>query len=232
MKIGILQCGHIQEDVAAQHGDYSQLYQQMLAGYDFEFLTFFVVDMEMPNSIHEADGWLITGSRYGAYDDHPFIGLLEDFIREAYAAAVPLVGICFGHQIIAQALGGKVIKIPTGWTLGHHEYEFDTIGKIALNAWHQDQVVKLPPDAKSVARSETCEFAALVYDDRAYSVQAHPEFSNDFIASFVPARRGTPGYPDALMDQALKETSKPNSNALIAKQIATFYKQPRKAANV
>ena len=63
-----------------------------------------------PEGIHDADGWLITGSRHGAYEDHPWIPPLEEFIRDAYAAQVPLVGICFGHQIIAQAMGGKVEK--------------------------------------------------------------------------------------------------------------------------
>jgi GMP synthase-like glutamine amidotransferase len=80
--------------------------------------------MDFPKDIHDCDGWLITGSRFGAYEDHPFIPPLEDFIRAAYAAHVPVVGICFGHQIIAQAMGGKVEKYAGGWSVGPTEYNF------------------------------------------------------------------------------------------------------------
>jgi GMP synthase-like glutamine amidotransferase len=108
MKIGILLCGQAADEIVRRHGDYTKLYSSLLGGYGFEFVVFDAINMEFPHSICDADGWLLTGSRFGAYDDRPFIGLLEEFIRTAYANAVPLVGIRFGHQIIAQAPGGKV----------------------------------------------------------------------------------------------------------------------------
>ncbi len=88
------------------------------AGNDFTFRTWQVVNMEFPAIGGRCDGWLITGSKHGAYEDLPFIPPLEDFIRKAYAEHVPLVGICFGHQIIAQAMGGKVEKFKDGWAVG------------------------------------------------------------------------------------------------------------------
>lgn len=91
-----------------------------------------------------------------------------------------MVGICFGHQIIAQALGGAVIKHPDGWAVGAQDYDFGG-ERVTLNAWHQDQVIRRPEGAEVLARNAFCENAALIYDDRAFSVQAHPEFSDSFI---------------------------------------------------
>ncbi len=143
MQIGILQTGHAPDALIAQTGDYPAMFARLLDGHGLTFRTWAVVDGEFPESIHDAEGWLITGSRHGAYEDHPWIPPLEDFIRDGYAARVPLVGICFGHQIIAQALGGKVEKYPGGWSVGPTDYDFGD-ETLTLNAWHQDQVVEKP----------------------------------------------------------------------------------------
>jgi len=232
MKIGILQCGHLLAEVADRHGAYKTLYQDLLAGHGFETSFYSVVDMEIPKDVHDADGWLLGGSRHGAYEDLPFIPPLEDFVRKAYAAHVPMVGICFGHQIIAQALGGKVIKSPKGWAIGRNEYKFDGLGTVALNAWHQDQVVELPKDAKVIASNDFCEYAGLVYNDRVFSVQPHPEFSGALIGDLVKARRGSPGFPDDVADTAVTRLPMPVGNKALADQIAAFFKQPREAKNV
>jgi GMP synthase (glutamine-hydrolysing) len=223
MKIGILQCGHLRDEIKAVHGDYFALYQRMLAGHGFSFGGWSVVDMDFPASVDDCDGWLLTGSRHGAYDDLPFIAPLEDFVRSAYAEAVPLAGICFGHQLIAQALGGKVEKFDAGWAMGRHAYAFDDIGEVALNAWNQDQVVEKPADATVVATSPFCRYAALAYGDRAYSVQPHPEFSNDFIADLLRVGRQNRLYPEAAMDKAAANLSEPPDNALMADRIAGFF---------
>ncbi len=232
MKIGILQCGHLLPEVANRHGAYPELYQNLLAGQGFDFESYDVVDMKFPKDVHDADGWLLSGSRHGAYEDLPFIAPLEEFIRKAYGAHVPLVGICFGHQIIAQALGGKVAKYDKGWAIGRSDYQFDGVGNLSLNAWHQDQIITPPEGAKVTAQSDFCKYAALVYDDRAFSVQAHPEFSGPLIGDLVKARRGQPGMPDDIMDEALERLPEPTDDNTIANLIAAFFKQPRGAANV
>lgn len=181
--------------------------------------------MEFPKDVHECDGWLITGSRHGAYEDHPFIRPLEDFIRKAFAEQVPVVGICFGHQIIAQALGGKVEKFRGGWAVGPQDYDFGT-EKVNLNAWHQDQVVERPAAAEVVGSNAFCENAALLYGDRAFTVQAHPEYGNDFIDGLMRTR-GKGLVPDALMEDARARFSDRNSSAAIADRIADFFKQTR-----
>ena len=204
------------------------MFVRLLSGRGFDFRTFHVEAMEFPASIHEADGWLLTGSRHGAYEDHAFIPPLEDFIRRAYAEGVPLVGICFGHQIIAQALGGKVVKHPGGWAVGSQEYDFGG-ETVTLNAWHQDQVVALPDGAEVVGRNAFCENAALVYGDRAYSVQAHPEFDDAFIRGLIEHRAKGKVAPE-LLDAAEARMGQKIDSPLLADRIDAFFKQPRAAA--
>ena len=117
MLIGILQCGHAPDEVRAQHGDFDAMFATLFQSYDFTFQTWNVVDGDFPAAIDAADGWLISGSKHGAYEDHAFIAPLSELIREIYASARPMVGICFGHQIIAQALGGRVEKVEGGWAI-------------------------------------------------------------------------------------------------------------------
>ncbi len=223
MKIGILQTGHSPDELRPAHGDYAGLFEKLLAGHGLTFRTWSVVDMVFPESPADAEGWLITGSRHGAYEDHPFIAPLETLIRDIHAAAVPLVGICFGHQIIAQALGGKVEKFAGGWSVGRQTYDWGG-APVTLNAWHQDQVTQRPPGATVCATSPFCENAALVYGDRVFSVQAHPEFGSDFIDGLIRTRgRGT--VPDALLDTAATTLDDPNDNALLARRIADFFKK-------
>lgn len=223
MKIGILIAGHSPENLRPEHGEYDVFFQNLLAGQGFTFQTWFAVDGELPDDVHAADGWLISGSRHGAYEDLPFIPPLEDFIRAVYAVAVPLVGICFGHQIIAQALGGKVEKSDKGWMVGRQVYNFEGEA-VALNAWHQDQVVELPKDAKVIAYNDTCPYAALGYGHKAFTVQAHPEFSNGFLGKLAESR-GRGVVPDPLIDTAIENTEKPTDSAILARRIGAFFKQ-------
>jgi GMP synthase-like glutamine amidotransferase len=225
MRIGILQTGQSPEALRGEKGDYPDLFAQLLDHRGLTFQSWHVEAMEFPASVNDCEGWLITGSRHGAYEEHPFIPPLEDFIRKAYAAHVPLVGICFGHQIIAQALGGRVEKYKGGWAVGSQDYAFGD-EHLTLNAWHQDQVVEKPATARRIATNAFCENAALIYDDRALTVQAHPEFRDDFIEGLIETR-GRGRVPDDLMDAALARMGKPNAASRMADQIADFFKKPR-----
>lgn len=228
MHIGILQCGQSPAQLKDELGDYPDMFTTLLRGRGFDFQTWHVEGMDFPDSVHDADGWLLTGSRHGAYEDHAFIPPLEDFIRRAYAKSVPLVGICFGHQIIAQALGGKIIKHPDGWAVGAQDYDFDG-QKVVLNAWHQDQVVNLPEGAEVVGRNGFCENAALVYGNRAFTVQAHPEFEDNFVQGLMDTRaKGV--VPQDLLDGAAARMGEAKAGSLIADQIEAFFKQPRQMA--
>jgi GMP synthase-like glutamine amidotransferase len=145
----------------------------------------------------------VTGSRHGVYDGLPWIEPLKGFLRACIAARVPVVGICFGHQILAEALGGRVIKSERGWGLGVQDYELvarpswlaDLPDQFAVNALHQDQVVALPPGVTVLARSPHCAYAALAYGELeapvAVTLQPHPEFGRAFMDELLALRAGT-----------------------------------------
>lgn len=225
MRIGILQCGQSPEPMRADHGDYDDMFKRLLAGRGFTFDSYHVEGMVFPASVDDADGWLITGSRHGVYEDHAFIAPLTDFIRRAYDAGVPMVGICFGHQIIAQALGGRVEKFAGGWAVGAQDYDFMGC-PVTLNAWHQDQVIEPPSGAEIVGGNDFCRNAALVYGDRALTVQAHPEFEDRFVEGLIDYRSAS--VPQPLIEAARARRGSADA-ATVADRIEGFFRQPRSA---
>jgi len=224
MKIGILQTGHAPDEVRDTLGDVNDFFIRLLDGQDFAFDTYPVVDGDFPDTPTACDGWLITGSKHGAYEKHPWIAPLESLIRDVYAAGIPMVGICFGHQIIAQALGGRVEKFDGGWAVGRQIYDWQG-REIALNAWHQDQVTTRPEDATPLASNNHCQNAALIYGNRAFTVQAHPEFGDPMISGLIEARAGS--VPPDLIAEAKSNLGQPNNNAQLAAQIGTFFREQR-----
>lgn len=225
MRIGILQTGHVPDILVDENGDYDQIFATMLGGHGFTFLPFDVENMVFPNGADDADGWLITGSKHGAYEDHPWIAPLEQLVRDIHAQAIPLIGVCFGHQIIAQALGGTVEKYPGGWVIGHTQYQ-SSDGPLALNAWHQDQVTKLPDGARVLASNDFCANAIVAYGDTIWTVQPHPEFTTTYLAGLI-RERGRGLVPDALLDMAQNKLTTPNDNPDVAAQMADFFKKVR-----
>jgi GMP synthase-like glutamine amidotransferase len=148
----------------------------------------------LPARAGQYGAYLLTGSPAGVYDPLPWIPPLLDFLRHARGKA-RLVGICFGHQAMAQAFGGQVIKSPKGWGIGLHRYDvlwrapyMDGAVSVAAPASHQDQVVALPPGARVTLASDFTPYAGLDYGD-AISFQFHPEFSHDFARALIAARR-------------------------------------------
>ena len=228
MLIGILQTGHVIDDLKEEFGDYDGMFRQLLGGRGFEFRTWNVVDCEFPVSPRDSDGWLITGSRFAVYEDHPWIEPLAAFIRDCYQAAFPIAGICFGHQMLAHALGGKVEKFNGGWSVGLNEYDFKG-QSIKLNAWHQDQVVELPDGAETIGSSKFCRFAMIAYGEIAISVQPHPEFDQKFLAQLID-RRGRGIVPDELLREAIKSLDTPTDSASIASALSDFFLQASKRA--
>jgi len=221
MQIGILQTGASPDVLKDDLGDYPDMFERLLAGRGLTFRRYRVELMDFPAAVTDCDGWLITGSRHGAYEDHPFIAPLEGFIRDAFAAHVPMVGICFGHQIIAQAMGGRVERYAGGWSVGATDYDFNG-ETLTLNAWHRDQVTAVPDTAEVVATNQFCENAALLYDDRMFTVQAHPEFRPEFIDGLMRTR-GPGLVPDDLMARARARLTDPLQDQTLAARIAAFF---------
>lgn len=238
MLIGILETGRPPEELAARYRSYVFMFEQLLGeqNADFSFQTYAVLDGELPSAVDACDAWLVTGSKHGAYEDLPWIQQLKGFIQQAYQAQHPMLGICFGHQIIAAALGGEVEKSTKGWGMGLHEYWIEQpvlpsmqAGEyFSIYAMHQDQVVTRPPDARVVASSEFCEYAALAYGDTVFSFQGHPEFKCDFEHELITLRKGN-AIPTAQADQALKDMaiSPPPEGERVGQWLVEFVRRAR-----
>lgn len=218
MILGILQTGHVPAEVEARDGDYTALYAAMFPDRGYDVRTFSVVDNVFPVGPNVADAWLISGSRHGAYEDHNWIPPLEALIRSIRDAGKPLIGICFGHQIIAKALGGKVEKFADGWAVGRHEY---TVGDvpIVLNAWHQDQVVERPEGATLLGSSPFCENAVLAYGPNILTMQPHPEFTASVVEELIKHRSQT--VPKPIVARAKAELAEPVDNSIVYEWLAS-----------
>lgn len=222
MKIGILETGRSRAALIERFGSYPDMFKALLGRTDpsLAFEVYPVVDGEFPDGPEDCDGWVVTGSRHGVYDNLPWMKPLKDFLVRAIEARVPVVGICFGHQILAEALGGRVTKSERGWGVGPHGYEIVApkpwMGEaepapLLLNAVHQDQVVELPAGAEIIASSPFCPYAALAYGDAAISFQAHPEFTIPYERALLEVMRGD-SVPEPLADAALETLNAPGAS--------------------
>jgi GMP synthase-like glutamine amidotransferase len=204
--VGILVTGVLPPHLAERHGAYDAMMGRLI-GEGFGTRSYDVRSGELPDRPEDHPAYLITGSSAGVYDDLPWIASLQAFIRAAHGRA-KLIGICFGHQVMAEALGGRVEKSPKGWGLGLHSYDIvcalpwmDAEPRLAAVASHQDQVVAAPPGATVLAASPFTPFAALSYaGGRSISLQFHPEFSTDLGADLVELQR--PKLPEGAAERA------------------------------
>ena len=212
MKIGILLVGRASEDLVDEYGTYAEMLIALINTEEqvFEFKTFNILDDEFPKDHLECDGWIVTGSPHGVYEEHSWIPTVSQMINNIYEANLPIFGVCFGHQLIAQALGGHVEKSEKGWGLGLHTYQVNNkpdymsnlSEEVTLNICHQDQVLRPPQGATIYAKSEFCENAGFYIKDKVLTMQAHPEFLVDFTKALLTARRDVT-IPKEFVDPAL-----------------------------
>ena len=224
MKIAILETGKPPGDLAERFGDYPAMFRDLL-GEGFETGSFDVAAGDFPAKVEDHAGYLITGSPAGVYDELPWIAELATFIKRAKGRA-RLVGICFGHQAMAEALGGHVEKSDKGWGVGLHAYPIvrrepwmDDVAMISAPASHQDQVVLQPPGTEVIASSVFTPYAGLAWrDGGAVSFQFHPEFSPDYAKALIAERHDRTPDPDA----AIASLDAPNDNARVGEWIRRF----------
>ncbi|MEH6580543.1 MAG: GMP synthase [Halioglobus sp.] len=205
MKLGILKTDAVRPEWVPQFGEYPDMFAALLKRADpaLEFSVYDVEEGQYPDAIDEVDAYLITGSKSSVYDDKPWIAPLMDFVRELDARKIKTVGICFGHQLIAQALGGKTEKSDKGWGVGLHSHTFNRLpawhdGKdeeLKILVSHQDQVVKTADGSVVLAGSDFCENAVCQIGDHILTFQGHPEFVPEYSREIMDLRRKMIGEP-------------------------------------
>lgn len=228
MKLGILETGAPPEQIRGRFGGYPGMFRKLFGEGAYDYAVYDVAAGQMPQGVEEAGAWLVTGSSAGVYDPEPWIAPLEDFLRDA-KGRTPLVGVCFGHQIMAQAFGGKVIKSPKGWGLGLQRYRMaqgrdwmDSPEPIAVPGSHQDQVVEAPPGAVVLGGNDFCPNGVIDYGPaRAISIQLHPEFEPDYAKALIESRRGT-RLTDQEADQAVMSYEQPDDRLRVGGWLQRF----------
>lgn len=228
--IGILRTGAPPADLADRFPDYADMVMAAL-GEAFDYRVWDVRTGDFPSG-NAADAFVLTGSDAHAYDPDGWIEDLKSWLR---GADRPLVGICFGHQIMADALGGDVRKSEKGWGLGRHVYAVksrpapigsSTLPEFAIACSHQDQVIVPPPDAETFLSSDFTPHAGLAYrNGAAMSLQPHPEFEDDYTLALAELRRGK--APDATIETALASISRASDSREIAGYLGAFLKRGR-----
>ena len=224
MIIGILVTGGPPAALRAQWGTYGDMIRTMLGSHR-QYRSYDVQAGELPADPAECSAYVITGSPAGVDDDLPWIPPFLDFLRRVRGRA-KLVGICFGHQAMARAFGGEVVRSPKGWGVGMHRYDIiePPPGMLeplafAIPAFHQDQVTALPPGARVLAASAFTPYASIGYDDDTVSIQGHPEFSPAFSAALIEAERDVYG---PLAAPALLSLLQPDDGGRAAKWLRNF----------
>jgi GMP synthase-like glutamine amidotransferase len=228
MKIGIIETGYPPSSLGDKFGSYVDMFRQYLGG-DHRYTQYKAQEDALPKLSTAEEAYIITGSSSGVYDSDPWIAQLMVFLR-AVPESVKLIGVCFGHQVMAEALGGKVIQSPKGWGIGLHHYKVGAnqswmdrqMDSIALVASHQDQVVVLPPDTDIVASSAFTPYGMLSYKKRkALSIQLHPEFSPSFASALLELGRGKQ-FTDEQVDHAIDSLKAHNDRECIKIWLSQF----------
>jgi GMP synthase-like glutamine amidotransferase len=218
------------EPLRSRHGDYPEMFERLLiaGGGAFDLNVFAVHADEWPAQVAQCDAWLISGSRAAVYDPLPWIAPLMEFVRRAVDDDRPIVGICFGHQLLAHALGGRAERAVDGWGLGNIETRMTAQRRrlaalpdaLSLFMAHQDQVTALPPGAELLAATAHCPHAMFALGPRVLGIQAHPEFD----ASFMRAVTVDPTFEVAptLRAEALTSYARPADSACVARALVEF----------
>ena len=228
MKLGILEAGEPPAGVKERFGDYPSMFRRLFGEGAYDYATFDVAGGALPGAVERCGAYVVTGSSAGVYDALPWIDPLKDFLRGA-KGQVPLVGVCFGHQIMAEAFGGKVIQSPKGWGVGLHRYRIeepqawmDSPEPVAVPASHQDQVVELPPGARVIGGNDFCPMGMLDYGPaRAISLQPHPEFDPAYAKALIENRRGS-RYTDEQADKAVMSYEQPDDRLRVGAWLQRF----------
>lgn len=237
MKLGVLEADKLSREIQQTFGNYGDMFQRLLgsitpaADDELTFQNYQVTEFDYPKTIDDCDAYLITGSQFSVYENAPWIKQLQDYVIKLVDRPKKLIGICFGHQIIAQALGGEVQKNKQGWGIGmasstvyqSKPWMRPAKQSFALLVSHQDQVMKLPPQAELLAGDDFCPHASYQIGEHILCFQGHPEFTQDYLKSRMWTRRELIG--EQRFQQGLASLIQITDHTLIAQWLVNFVKQ-------
>ena len=225
MKIGLLECDDVVGRFPEVKGGYREMFSALLPGFDFRYYE--AHRGRLPSSASECDAWVCTGSKYSVYDGTPWIADLAAFIRSIDR---PYVGICFGHQMLAHAMGGEVAKAKQGWGVGvlplkvlkEEPWMQPPMAEVRIQHMHQDQVQRLPDGSVLLGNSPHCEVGMFRIGENKLGIEGHPEFTVEYGAALIKARRAQIG---AQTDRALGSLREKSDGPVVGRWIERFLKR-------
>jgi GMP synthase-like glutamine amidotransferase len=229
--IGILKTDSVLEKFSPTFGEYPEMFRTVLSlpgRQSLAFTTYDVEHFEYPADVNACDAFLITGSKKSVYDDEPWIHRLRDYVVTLHEARVKLIGICFGHQMVAHALGGRTAPAEVGWGVGVHTARVITRApfmepardEIRLIVSHKDQVAELPPGAILLAKSEFCPYAAFQLGGHILTFQGHPEFCKDYSKALMEFREDILGQEK--FSEGIRSLDSETDEGIVAAWILNF----------
>ncbi len=228
LRLGVLVCDHVSPEFLHIAGDYPDMIGRLFAGYPgIEPVAFDLAAGSFPSSASECDAWITTGSRHSVYDDQEWITRLRDLVVDIAASKGRYVGICFGHQMLAHALGGRVERATAGWGVGLEEVALvDPLPWLPGSSYrilnsHADQITAVPEGGRIRGQNDHCPVSLLTVGDHMLGIQGHPEFTRDYMRALLVARRGSL-IPAGTADAALGSLGDAPDTALLTDGIAAF----------
>lgn len=238
MKICVLDNDVLDAAVAPTYTSYGAMFERLLrqAGAEAVFDIYSTMQGQYPASFDDYDAVLLTGSRADSFSPEPWVVELRRQVTALLAARKKMLGVCFGHQLIALCLGAPVGRAPQGWGAGRLTYQWhapemaqaEGRSDIALLASHQDQVFELPAGATLLASSAFCPVAAFSVDQHVFCVQPHPEFVVDYSAYLLNRRRATLG--EECFNTSLSSLSGGHDGDRVGRMMLAFLQQPARQA--
>ncbi|KAJ3158240.1 hypothetical protein HDU86_002949 [Geranomyces michiganensis] len=243
LRIALLVCDTPLPVVVEKYGNYEKLFGELLrqgaAAYsasakptNLDIEAFDVVQGQLPDDISKFSAFILTGSKYSAYEDLDWINNLKRFMQRVDAeSTAKVVGVCFGHQIVAEALGGKVTKNPAGWEVGWTPTILNPFGETTLNTgvkvhnvhqMHQDHVSVLPPGFKVLASTDKCPIQMAVRGDRYLTIQGHPEFTAGVVTEIVKARQAAGIFTEDFASTVFSNLDNAVDNSWFGKKMIGF----------
>lgn len=234
MKLGILLCDDVRPELQARHGNYPEMFTQLFEHIDPTVnLNFYrVIDGQYPQSLDECDAYLTSGSRFSVYDESRWINVFKAFINRLYYQKIPFIGICFGHQMLAWALGGEVTRSINGWGIGVHPVDViphqltdhrwltGIPSPFSLIVSHQDQITEPPLHTTVLASSDFCPYAMILIGDHCLGIQGHPEFTPEYSHDLLHLRQNS--YSASTYQTAMASLEHPTDHDVVIRGILCF----------
>jgi GMP synthase-like glutamine amidotransferase len=235
LQICILETDIIRPELIDQYESYGRMFQQLFARQPIaaEFKVYNVVEGHYPPDSERYDAYLVTGSKADSFGSDVWIDTLKAYLLDRYQRGDKLLGVCFGHQILALVLGGKAERAEQGWGLGVHRYRMQEkpewmspdLEELDMLISHQDQVTKLPENATLLASSEFCPIASYCIGDQVLCFQGHPEFVHGYSQALLDLRQQH--YGETLYANAIASLKGDHQGHTVAEWMMRFVAKGR-----